>query len=131
VIAAVLLVMLLGRRVVSPAPDPDAARRHVDALTAALDRFREAHGRYPTTAEGLEALRVPYLPAGVPEDPWGRPYVYRSPGQADPLGYDLMTYGRDGRSDPGADTRDGDLYVSKARPTHVPAGTRVRDSAGP
>ena len=37
-----------------------------------------------------------YLRKGVPLDPWGRAYVYRSPGEVNPESYDLLSYGRDG-----------------------------------
>jgi general secretion pathway protein G len=80
------------------------ARTQIEMLGAALDTFRLDIGRYPTTQEGLEALRErpsatdrwdgPYLKKEVPKDPWGNPYVYRSPGDREP--YELMSYGADG-----------------------------------
>jgi general secretion pathway protein G len=78
-------------------------------LTAALEKYRQDNGAYPTTAQGLAALREspargssatgwrgPYLSEAVPDDPWGRPFVYLSPGVRNPLAYDLQTFGRDG-----------------------------------
>ena len=75
-------------------------------LSAALDLFELDNGRYPTTAEGLEALRTapagvtrwkgPYLKRPIPKDPWSRSYVYRSPGQRNKEDYDLFSYGPDG-----------------------------------
>ena len=75
-------------------------------LSAALDLFELDNGRYPTTAEGLQALRIappgvsrwkgPYLKRPIPNDPWGRPYVYRSPGQHNKEDYDLVSFGPDG-----------------------------------
>jgi general secretion pathway protein G len=70
-------------------------------LSAALDLFELEQGRYPTTQEGLAALRKggprgPYLKKDVPNDPWGKPYVYRSPGQHNPEDYDLFSLGPDG-----------------------------------
>src|SRR6185312_6212502 len=70
-----------------------------------LDLFNLDTGRYPTTSEGLVALirspgnipswNGPYLKSGsVPDDPWGKPYVYRSPGEHG--AYDIMSYGSDG-----------------------------------
>lgn len=80
------------------------AKAQIELLGTALDSFRLDNGRYPTTEEGLEALRTkpgelekwdgPYLPKPVPQDPWGRPYHYRSPGENGE--YDLFSYGRDG-----------------------------------
>jgi len=70
-------------------------------LSAALDLFEMENGRYPTTDEGLAALRKsgakgPYLKRDVPLDPWKRPYVYRSPGQHNREDYDLFSVGPDG-----------------------------------
>ena len=75
-------------------------------LSAAIDLFELDTGRYPTTAEGLAALRTapsgvphwkgPYLKRPVPLDPWENPYVYKSPGQHNREDYDLFSYGPDG-----------------------------------
>lgn len=70
-----------------------AARVQVQAIASAIETMRLDIGRYPTDQEGLDLLakspsrgldggetwRGPYLDAGVPEDPWGRPYVYAAP----------------------------------------------------
>lgn len=106
-------------RHVSSAKDV-AARSQIELLGAALDAYRLDNDRYPTTAQGLEALRReptsdpvptnwrgPYLRKEVPTDPWGHPYVYRSPGVANPWSYDLLSYGRDGRE--GGDGEDADI----------------------
>jgi len=81
-----------------------AAKAQVEMFGTALDTFRLDVGRYPTTEEGLKALREkpsgaerwdgPYLPKEIPSDPWGRPYVYQSPGNHGE--YDLLSYGADG-----------------------------------
>ncbi len=91
------------------------AKAQIELLGSALDEFRLDNGRYPTTDEGLEALRTkpeglqnwsgPYLPKPVPKDPWGNSYVYRSPGEHGD--YDLMSYGRDGQ--PGGEGEDADI----------------------
>lgn len=80
------------------------AKTQIELLGAALDDFRLDNGRYPTTEEGLKALREkpgdletwdgPYLPKPVPSDPWGRLYHYQSPGEHGD--YDLFSYGKDG-----------------------------------
>ena len=85
----------------------------------ALDMFQLDVGRYPTTEEGLQALRQrpssagrwsgPYLRDEVPVDPWGRPDVYRSPGEGG-ANFDLGSYGADGRS--GGDGNNADIGVS-------------------
>lgn len=84
------------------------AKTQLELLGVALDSYRLDTGRYPTTAQGLEALwtkptgtpaptnwRGPYLKKPVPLDPWGKPYVYASPVQGGE-GYELKTLGRDG-----------------------------------
>lgn len=91
-----------------------AARVQIELLGQALDQFRLDTGRYPTTAEGLNALVTnpgipgwdgPYLKKGVPLDPWGRPYIYISPGQHGD--YDLLSYGADGA--PGGEGENQDI----------------------
>ena len=92
------------------------ARAQVDALDKALDAFRLDVGHYPTSEEGLQALRVqpsgeanwagPYLKKDVPLDPWGRPYVYQQPGTHGG-DFDLLSYGKDGRA--GGTGEDADI----------------------
>ena len=81
-----------------------AAKAQIELFGTALDAFRLDTGRYPTSEEGLKALREkpssgdnwngPYLPKEIPNDPWKRPYVYKCPG--DHGDYDLISYGADG-----------------------------------
>jgi general secretion pathway protein G len=96
----------------------NAARSQIEMLGLALDQYRLDTQAYPTSGEGLAALRTspsapqgrwhgPYLRRPIPSDPWGRPYVYLAPGHANPDGYDLYTLGRDGRV--GGEGEDGDL----------------------
>ena len=47
----------------------------------------------------------------MPLDPWGRPYVYFAPGQANPGGFDLLSYGEDGK--PGGDGDNADILSWK------------------
>jgi general secretion pathway protein G len=93
----------------------NAARAQIDALEKALDQYRLDTGHYPATEPGLAALvqrpqneprwAGPYLRKAVPLDPWGRPYLYRVPGEKGDL--DLISYGRDGA--PGGSGEDADL----------------------
>jgi len=98
----------------------NAARSQVQIMALALDAYRLDNDAYPTTAQGLEALRTlpitgdapanwkgPYLRQLIPTDPWGRPYIYVAPGVANPSGYDLYTLGKDGR--PGGDGENADM----------------------
>ena len=103
-----LIMGLVGPRVLSYLSDSrvKAARLQIESFSNSLDLFYVDSGRYPTTQEGLVALLErpsdadrwsgPYLGSNsVPNDPWGTPYVYRSPGAHG--AYDLMSYGSKGR----------------------------------
>ena len=80
------------------------AKLQVAQLGNTIVLFRFDVGRYPTSAEGLNALvedqgiqtwSGPYLEKNVlPKDPWGRDYEYRSPGEHGD--YDLWSRGADG-----------------------------------
>lgn len=91
-----------------------AARAQIELLGQALDQYRLDVGYYPSTQEGLKALMTnpgvekwegPYLKKSVPLDPWGKEYIYQSPGTHGE--YDLYSYGRDGK--PGGDGEDRDV----------------------
>ena len=91
-----------------------AAKAQIELFGTALDTFRLDVGRYPSSDEGLQALRQkpgsverwdgPYLKKDLPEDPWGKPYVYKSPGDHGP--YDILSYGADGAPGGEGDNRD-------------------------
>jgi general secretion pathway protein G len=83
------------------------ARAQIDSLEKALDQYRLDHRRYPTAEEGLAAIE-PYLKKALPNDPWGRPYLYRVPGQRGE--YEILSYGRDGRA--GGVGEDADIGVA-------------------
>jgi general secretion pathway protein G len=84
-----------------------AARTDIANLEVALDAYEIDAGRFPSTDEGMRALveqpssartwRGPYIKRGIPNDPWGNPYVYRYPGQHNLNGYDIHSFGPDGR----------------------------------
>ncbi len=81
----------------------NAAKAQIELFGTALDTFRLDVGRYPTTEEGLKALREKpsgvegwqgtYLPKEIPLDPWSNAYVYKCPGEHGE--YDLISYGLD------------------------------------
>jgi general secretion pathway protein G len=84
-----------------------AAQSQIATFGTALDAFEVDNGYYPKGRSGLQELvqqprdaqnwRGPYLKSDIPLDPWGRPYVYESPGKRNPSGYDLMSAGPDGQ----------------------------------
>jgi general secretion pathway protein G len=91
-----------------------ATQAQIELLGTALDTFRLDVGRYPSTEEGLQALRQkpgtldrwdgPYLKKDLPLDPWGKPYMYKSPGDHGP--YDIVSYSADGAPGGEGDNRD-------------------------
>ncbi len=92
-----------------------AAQAQIASLAKALDMYRIDVGRYPTTEQGLAALNIapggeskwhgPYLQKSPPPDPWGRAYIYKSPGEHGE--FDLMSYGKDGN--PGGTDENADI----------------------
>lgn len=113
-----LLAGLVGPQIVRHVSEARSttARTQIDLLGVALDSYRLDNGSYPSTEQGLAALRErplgnpgpsnwrgPYLRKAVPLDPWGRPYIY----QAEPAGFQLRTLGRDGK--PGGSGEDEDV----------------------
>jgi len=81
------------------------AQAQIDALEKALHQYRLDVGSYPATEQGLAALvnrpsnearwQGPYLAKTPPSDPWGRPYVYKYPGER--AEFDLLSFGKDGQ----------------------------------
>lgn len=103
-----LIMGLVGPRVLNYLTESKAkaAKIQIESFASALDLFFLDAGRYPSGSEGLTALvqrpgsisgwNGPYLKGGlVPADPWGNPYIYRSPGQRG--AYDLVSFGADGQ----------------------------------
>jgi len=99
----------------------ETAKVQIRSLESALDAFKLDNGFYPTTDQGLDALinkpaagRIPnnwreggYLkPARIPKDPWGKDYVYLSPGN-EGREYDIISYGAD--NEPGGEGNNADI----------------------
>ena len=91
------------------------ARAQIEAFEKSLDTYRLDVGRYPSAEEGLAALMTapasagtkwngPYLKKGVPPDPWGHPYQYRSPGSRGE--YEIVSLGKDGQPGGTGDSAD-------------------------
>jgi general secretion pathway protein G len=93
----------------------NVAKAQIDALEKALDQYRLDTGRYPNSEVGLKALVEkpadepkwlgPYLRKAVPLDPWGKPYVYKVPGEKGD--FDLISFGKDGQ--PGGSGEAADI----------------------
>jgi general secretion pathway protein G len=102
-----LIMGLVGPRVLNYLGESKvkAARIQIESFSAALDLFYLDNGGYPSASDGLAALvqrpasatawNGPYIKSGsVPLDPWGRPYLYKVPGNRAP--YEIDSYGADG-----------------------------------
>ena len=93
----------------------NVAKAQIDALEKALDQYRLDIGRYPDNELGLKALverpasepkwAGPYLRKDVPLDPWGKPYIYKTPGEKGD--FDLVSFGKDGQ--PGGSGEAADI----------------------
>ncbi|MGZ8288687.1 MAG: type II secretion system major pseudopilin GspG [Telluria sp.] len=92
------------------------AKAQIEAFEKSLDTYRLDVGRYPSTEEGMAALMTapptagvkwngPYLKKGVPQDPWGNAYQYRSPGTKGD--YEIVSTGKDGQ--PGGAGENADI----------------------
>ena len=91
------------------------AKAQIVGFEKALQQYRLDVGRFPSTEQGLQALLAkpanvtkwdgPYLEKALPMDPWGRSYVFVSPGEHGD--FDISSMGRDGR--PGGEGLDADV----------------------
>ncbi len=104
VILAVLAAIVVPR-VVNRIADAKIAGAIADIknFTTALSLYNADTGQYPTSDQGLEALLHPpnnktYIEnmSSIPPDPWGHPYVYKSPGD-EGRDYDIVSAGPDGQ----------------------------------
>ena len=108
-IVVAILGILATLVVINVAGNTDKAlvtgtKSDLQAISQALDLYKLDNYKYPSTEQGLEALVVKpdnarNWPEGgylkkVPEDKWGNPFVYISPGSSGP--YDLYSLGADG-----------------------------------
>jgi general secretion pathway protein G len=111
--AALVAPRMLGR---ADQARRTAARAQINSFMTALGAYKLDTGMWPTTDQGLNALRIkpenasqwngPYLPQEIPADPWGRPYLYKYPGEHgdEP---DIVSLGGDGQ--PGGDGNNADI----------------------
>ncbi len=108
--ASVFAAVMVSTRVAHCSEDAKvaAAKSDIATLESALKLFRLDCGRYPTSKEGLKALRLdqrglekvwkgPYIAGKVPLDPWGHAYVYKNPAHHGMDSYIVESYGSDGR----------------------------------
>lgn len=117
-ILAVFAALVIPKIVGLSFRDPVAATKSdLIAIKGMLEHFRLDCDRYPTTAEGLSALRVapglakawkgPYADKPIELDAWRNPYLYK--GHVDR--FELKSYGSDGR--PGGEGEAADLQSTE------------------
>jgi general secretion pathway protein G len=122
-VVVIILSILAGIIIPRIAGRPEEARRtkaavQIKQIEGALNLFKIDNGFYPTTDQSLEALVSPpttgeepqnYKEGGymkkMPNDPWGNPYAYLSPGEHGD--FDLISFGADGVE--GGEERDTDI----------------------
>jgi general secretion pathway protein G len=98
----------------------DTAKHQIAEFETACDAYKIDVGTYPSTEQGLQALRVKpsdvtnwdhaYLSKDIPLDPWHHPYIYKFPGEhgEEP---DIVSYGQDGQ--PGGEGLNADIVSWK------------------
>jgi general secretion pathway protein G len=112
-LAGVVTVMVVKR-----VEEAKHARAVADiaSLGSAIDQYQLHTGVFPGLLEDLRTKPAgddlpqwngPYIKKSVPNDPWGRPYAYVSPGERNPDSYDLSSLGRDGQE--GGSGSDADI----------------------
>lgn len=97
------------------------ARAQMENFMSGLDSYFLDTGKFPSTQQGLAVLRAhpegepkwngPYLKKEVPLDPWGNPYLYRAPGRNG--GYEIISYGADGKEGGDGDNADINSWEAK------------------
>jgi general secretion pathway protein G len=81
----------------------DAAKIDISNIMGALKIYYAKKGNYPSTAGGLQELVSARVLEKLPQDPWGRPYIYTNEG-GKPV---VLSYGKDGS--PGGTGNDEDI----------------------
>ncbi|HVK06209.1 MAG TPA: type II secretion system major pseudopilin GspG [Armatimonadaceae bacterium] len=119
VLILAILAALIVPRVVNRTGDAKRAKAASDiaTLSSLLQQYRLDNDRFPTTEEGLNALRVqpadaanwrgPYTSKELPADPWGNEYSYEFPGPDGEDDFLIISYGADGA--PGGEGDASDL----------------------
>jgi general secretion pathway protein G len=81
----------------------------INNLEKALVAYSAKHkGKYPSTAEGLDAAKKYFPNDTTPADAWGTPFQYYSPGSHGKHAYEIISLGKDGKE--GGEEADADIY---------------------
>jgi general secretion pathway protein G len=119
-----LLATIVAINVI-PATDTarvEKAKADIATIEQALEQYRLDNLTYPAGSDGLQALLSPpasltqpqrYRRGGyvkkLPDDPWGRAYVYTVPGRKG--AFDISSLGADGQ--PGGEAENADIFSSE------------------
>lgn len=106
ILAAAVLPRLTGR---TQQAKESRALSDIQTISLALELYSIDNGNFPTSSQGLQALRIrptsppapqnwrgPYIKKALPKDPWGQPYKYAAPGIHNREDFDLYSFGADG-----------------------------------
>ncbi|MCZ6680988.1 MAG: type II secretion system major pseudopilin GspG [Candidatus Poribacteria bacterium] len=121
IIIGIVAAVVLAPRILGQAGKALQAQaaEEIETIGIALDTYAKDKGDYPSTEQELAALWekpekpplptswvAPYLKIPIITDPWGNPYIYIRPGIHDRYGYDLISFGSDGREGGTGDAED-------------------------
>ena len=118
-----LFVALVGPSLFKKADDAriTATKSQVANFMTALGAYKLDTGNFPSTEQGLQALRVkpaevlqwngPYMPQEIPKDQWGHDFIYRFPGEHGNDEPDIISLGADGQ--PGGEGYNADIVSWK------------------
>ena len=120
-----LFVALVGPMLFKKADEAKvtATRAQIDGFGTALGMYKLDTGTFPTTEQGLQALRVkpadvnqwngPYMPRDIPKDAWAHDFIYRFPGEHQPDEPEIVSLGADGQ--PGGEGTNADIVSWKSK----------------
>jgi general secretion pathway protein G len=120
-----LFVALVGPSLFRKADEAKvtATRSQIDSFMTALGVYKLETGTFPTTEQGLQALRVrpadvnqwngPYMPKDIPKDAWQRDFIYRFPGEHQTDEPEIVSLGADGQ--PGGEGINADILSWKSK----------------
>ena len=97
IIAMIMGGMIFGMRQIAERAKPTQVKADMNALLSALELYKINNNRYPNTQEGLDAAMPKNNSKVKRTDPWGRDYVYRFPGKANPSEPEIISLGSDGQ----------------------------------
>ena len=120
-----LFVALVGPNLFKRADEAKVitTRSQIDNFMTALGTYKLDTGVFPSTEQGLQALRVkpseanqwngPYMPKDIPKDAWGRDFIYRFPGEHQADEPEIVSLGADGQ--PGGEGINADILSWKSK----------------